>query len=61
MMEKGSNTDKVPEELEKLLAADKTALEFFNSLSKSYKKGYCDWVGSAKQATTRQTRAENAG
>ena len=60
MIEKGSNTDKVPEELEKLLSADKTALEFFNSLSKSYKKGYCDWVGSAKQEATRQSRAEKA-
>jgi uncharacterized protein YdeI (YjbR/CyaY-like superfamily) len=60
MIEKGSNVDKVPDELEKLLAADKTALDFFNSLSKSYKKGYCDWVGSAKQEATRQSRAEKA-
>ena len=60
MIEKGNSDDKVPEELERLLAADKTALDFFNSLSKSYKKGYCDWVGSAKQEATRQTRAEKA-
>ncbi|MRR22643.1 hypothetical protein EG830_06645, partial [bacterium] len=42
MIEKGNTDDKVPEELERLLATDKTALDFFNSLSKSYKKGYCD-------------------
>ncbi|GEM_PF-4574916 len=37
MIEKVSNIDKVPEELEKLFTDDNTALDFFNSLSKSYK------------------------
>ncbi|WP_320053791.1 YdeI/OmpD-associated family protein [uncultured Acetobacteroides sp.] len=60
MMEKGNHTDGVPEELQKLLDNDSQAQEFFNSLANSYKKGYCDWVGSAKQAATRQTRAEKA-
>lgn len=60
MTEKGNTDDKVPEELERLLANDKIALDFFYSLSKSYKKGYCNWVGSAKQEATRQTRAEKA-
>ena len=60
MLEKGKTIDGVPDELEKLLAVDKTARDFFDSLAKSYKKGYCDWVGSAKQEATRQSRAEKA-
>jgi len=50
----------VPAELQQLLDKDKEAKDFFETLSKSYKKGYCDWVGSAKQEQTRQTRAEKA-
>jgi len=34
--------------------------EFFNGLSVGYKRGYCDWVGGAKQQATRETRAEKA-
>jgi Uncharacterized protein conserved in bacteria len=60
MIEKGNHIDGVPEELQKLLDNDIQAQEFFNSLANSYKKGYCDWVGSAKQSATRQTRAEKA-
>lgn len=60
MMEKGNQLDGVPQELQKLLDNDKKAHDFFNTLSKSYKQGYCDWVGSAKQEATRQTRAEKA-
>ncbi len=60
MMEKGNHAVGVPQELQKLLENDKKALDFFNTLSKSYKQGYCDWVGSAKQEATRQTRAEKA-
>lgn len=59
-MEKGNHSDEVPQELQKLLDSDKKAQDFFNSLSKSYKHGYCDWIGSAKQEATRQTRAEKA-
>jgi uncharacterized protein YdeI (YjbR/CyaY-like superfamily) len=43
-----------------LLDGDNNAKEFFDTLAKSYKKGYCDWVGSAKQEETRKTRAEKA-
>ena len=50
----------VPLELQKLLDSDKKAKDFFETLSQSYKKGYCDWVGSAKQEQTRQIRAEKA-
>jgi uncharacterized protein YdeI (YjbR/CyaY-like superfamily) len=42
------------------LDKNKEANTFFESLSKSYKQGYSDWVGSAKQEATRQVRAEKA-
>jgi uncharacterized protein YdeI (YjbR/CyaY-like superfamily) len=43
-----------------LLATDEKAKAFFESLSKGYKQGYCDWVGAAKQEATRHTRAAKA-
>ena len=60
MLKKGEHIEGVPAELESLLAQDATAKTFFESLSKSYKQGYCDWVGSAKQEETRKVRAEKA-
>jgi uncharacterized protein YdeI (YjbR/CyaY-like superfamily) len=60
MKENTRQTDTVPVELLKLLDGDNNAKEFFDTLAKSYKKGYCDWVGSAKQEETRKTRAEKA-
>ena len=60
MLPKGEHIEGVPAELEALLAKDAKAKTFFESLSKSYKQGYCDWVGSAKQEATRKTRAEKA-
>jgi uncharacterized protein YdeI (YjbR/CyaY-like superfamily) len=60
MLKKGEHIEGVPAELETLLAQDATAKTFFDSLSKSYKQGYCDWVGSAKQEETRKVRADKA-
>jgi uncharacterized protein YdeI (YjbR/CyaY-like superfamily) len=60
MLKKGEHIEGIPAELELLLAQDTEAKEFFESLSKSYKQGYCDWVGSAKQAETRSIRAGKA-
>jgi len=60
MLPKGVHIEGVPTELETLLAKDAKAKAFFDTLSKSYKQGYCDWVGEAKQEVTRQTRAEKA-
>jgi uncharacterized protein YdeI (YjbR/CyaY-like superfamily) len=60
MLPKGVHIEGVPAELEALLATDRRAKAFFESLSKSYKQGYCDWVGSAKQDDIRKTRAEKA-
>ena len=50
----------VPEELTAVMETDSEAKEFFNSLTDGYKRGYCDWVGGAKQTATRQTRAGKA-
>ena len=60
MLKKGEHIEGTPTELQELLDKDSEANEFFESLSKSYKQGYCDWVGSAKQEETRKTRASKA-
>ena len=60
MLKKGEHIEGVPDELQKLLDIDQKAKDFFDTLTQSYKQGYCDWVGSAKQVATRQTRAEKA-
>lgn len=60
MLKKGEHIEGVPEELQQLLDKDKQAKIFFETLTKSYKQAYCDWVGSAKQEQTRLVRAEKA-
>jgi uncharacterized protein YdeI (YjbR/CyaY-like superfamily) len=60
MLKKGEHIEETPSALEKLLAQDARAKAFFDGLSKSYKQGYCDWVGSAKQEETRNVRASKA-
>lgn len=60
MLKKGEHIDGIPEELQELLSQDAEADVFFHSLSKGYKQGYCDWVGSAKQEETRKLRAGKA-
>lgn len=50
----------VPEELQRVLEEEAEAKEFFDNLSDGYKRGYCDWVGGAKQAATREVRAGKA-
>jgi uncharacterized protein YdeI (YjbR/CyaY-like superfamily) len=60
MLPKGEHIEGVPTELQELIDQDQKAKAFFESLAKSYKKGYCDWVGSAKQEDTRRSRAEKA-
>ena len=50
----------IPEELANLLQNEEEAQAFFESLSNGYKRGYCDWVGGAKQAVTREDRANKA-
>ena len=60
MLKKGEHIEGVPAELQALLDHNREASLFFESLSKSYKQGYCDWVGSAKQEDTRKVRADKA-
>jgi len=60
MLKKGEHIEGIPAELQVLLDSDAEANAFFESLSKSYKQGYCDWVGSAKQEDTRNVRAGKA-
>ena len=50
----------VPAELSSVLENDAEASAFFDSLTDGYKRGYCDWVGGAKQEATRHTRAGKA-
>ncbi|SDG14612.1 YdeI/OmpD-associated family protein [Mucilaginibacter sp. P25] len=60
MLKPGEHIEDTPAELQALLDNDADARAFFESLSKSYKQGYCDWVGSAKQEATRKVRADKA-
>ncbi|MCX6237874.1 MAG: YdeI/OmpD-associated family protein [Bacteroidia bacterium] len=60
MLKKGEHIEGIPSELQTLLDKDKQAQDFFDTLTKSCKKAYCDWVGSAKQEATRQSRAGKA-
>jgi len=60
MIKKGEKLTSIPQELQVLLEKNNEEKAFFETLANSYKKGYCDWVGSAKQEMTRQIRAEKA-
>ncbi len=59
-METSKGKPVVPDELTAVLANETEARAFFDSLSDGYKRGYCDWVGGAKQAATREVRAGKA-
>ena len=59
-METSKGEITVPEELFNILIDEDEARAFFETLSPGYKRGYCDWVGGAKQAATRETRAAKA-
>jgi uncharacterized protein YdeI (YjbR/CyaY-like superfamily) len=59
-MERSKGTVVVPDELSAVLKDEPEARDFFESLTDGYKRGYCDWVGSAKQQGTRETRAGKA-
>ena len=59
-MEANKDEIVVPEEFIAVMENDIEAKEFFCSLSNGYKRGYCDWVGGAKQQSTRETRAQKA-
>ena len=48
----------IPDDLKRAFTDYKGSLEFFDSLSKSVKKGFLYWVISAKRKETRQIRIE---
>jgi hypothetical protein len=50
----------VPAELGQALRGDKKAAAFFAGLTPSQRKEYADWVGSARQQATRDSRAAKA-
>lgn len=60
MMERSKGPVIVPAELAAVLQEEPGARAFFESLTDGYKRGYCDWVGGAKQEATRVTRAGKA-
>ena len=59
-MERSKGEVVVPAELLEVIRDEPEAKEFFESLTDGYKRGYCDWVGGAKQEATRKTRAGKA-
>ena len=59
-MERSKGEVAVPAELLEVIKDEPEAKEFFESLTDGYKRGYCDWVGGAKQEATRKTRAGKA-
>ena len=54
------STASMPVELETAMAESEKAKTFYETLAPSYKKGYMDWVGGAKQESTRKERARKA-
>jgi hypothetical protein len=50
----------VPPELAEALAVDTEARRAFEAFSYSHQKEYADWVGEAKKAETRLSRAQKA-
>jgi uncharacterized protein YdeI (YjbR/CyaY-like superfamily) len=59
-MEELKTIVKMPIELVNALASSDKARYFFDTLAPSYRKGYMEWVGSAKQEATRKERAKKA-
>ena len=59
-MERSKGEVVVPVELLEVIKDESDAKSFFESLTDGYKRGYCDWVGGAKQEATRKTRAGKA-
>jgi len=60
MLQKDGQIEETPTELLELLNQNSEAKTYFESLARSHKQAYCDWVGSAKKEETKQTRAEKA-
>jgi Bacteriocin-protection, YdeI or OmpD-Associated len=53
-----TKTIRLPEDLAVLLKKNKTAADFFNSLSFTNRKEYVEWIVTAKQEVTRKSRID---
>jgi uncharacterized protein YdeI (YjbR/CyaY-like superfamily) len=60
MMKNQNPVIETPIELAEVMATSEKARIFYESLAPSYKKGYDEWVGGAKQEKTRKDRASKA-
>lgn len=60
MMENQNPASGTPIELVEVMAGSEKARLFYENLAPSYKKGYDEWVGGAKQEKTRKERAKKA-
>lgn len=49
----------IPDDLQKALAKNKKALEYFTGFAASYRKQFLFWIDSAKQDTTRKARIKH--
>lgn len=59
-LDERARTVEVPIDVEKAIANNKPAQEFFTTLAYSYKKRYVDWITSAKKEETRVERIAKA-
>jgi uncharacterized protein YdeI (YjbR/CyaY-like superfamily) len=59
-MEELKPISKIPVELVNALASSDKARYFFDTLAHSHRKAYFEWVGGARQETTRKKRARKA-
>jgi len=60
MLQKDGQIEGTPTELLKLLNQNSEAKAYFESLARSHKQAYCNWIDSAKKEETRKKRAEKA-
>ena len=51
---------RVPPDLAQALASDEAAAQFFAGLSHSQRRGYVEWIESAKKPDTREARVQKA-
>jgi len=53
-----AKTVRLPDDLALVLKKNKTAADYFNTLSFTNRKEYVEWIVTAKQETTRKTRVD---
>ncbi len=60
VLDEGPRELEVPEDLAAALRGDEAARSAFDGLAPSHRKEFARWVGEAKQAATRERRAQEA-